>query len=433
VVQPGDNLLSIAQRFNVTLDALLAANNISNANVLSAGQQLVIPGLEGISGVLDTEVISFGDSLRSLMRRTQIPLDLLRRLNHVVSPTEFYVGASLIVPKQDSQPDLTDRVSAADGESLLELAVRDHTSPWALSALNSLAGTWDALPGDVLYTAGASAAGQNASSLPSAFVSAEIPSLPLKQGGTAEIIVTPAQGVTLSGTLVDRPLQFFPTDDGRMVALQGVYVLLEPGIYPLELDATLPDGTKQSFQQMVLVTAGDQPVTPIAVPPEDPTVMTSEDQQLRQITGSATPAKQWQGQFVLPVGLPYCIKDWFGAPRSLTFDGTAYSYFHGGVDYGVCSVAHPFDIFAAASGTVVFTGSMAVRGNATIIDNGWGVYTIYAHQKEIQVGVGQQVQAGQIIGQIGATGHVTGPHLHFEMWVNGIQVNPLDWLQRAYP
>ena len=70
-----------------------------------------------------------------------------------------------------------------------------------------------------------------------------------------------------------------------------------------------------------------------------------------------------------------------------------------------------------------------VRGNATFIDHGWGVYSAYYHQKEINVGVGQQVQAGQLIGQIGATGRVTGPHLHWEIWVNGIQVNPLDWLR----
>ena len=47
--------------------------------------------------------------------------------------------------------------------------------------------------------------------------------------------------------------------------------------------------------------------------------------------------------------------------------------------------------------------------------------------------VGQQVQAGQLIGQIGATGRVTGPHLHWELWVNGIQVNPQDWLDNTYP
>ncbi len=433
IVQPGDTLNSIAARFNVSINDLMAANNIADPNVLNAGQQLVIPGLEGIAGVLDTEVINFGDSLQSVLRRTQIPLALLQKLNHIVGPTQLYVGASLIIPKQENQSDLTARLAAAPGESLLELAVQSNSSPWVLSALNGLAGTWDALPGDVLYAAGSGSSNQNASGLPSVFVSAQIPTLPLKQGGTAEIIVKPAKDVTLSGTLVDRPLHFFDMGDGSMVALQGVYVLLPPGVYPLELNAALPDGSEQSYQQMVLVTVGDQPITPVPVPPEDPTLMISEDKQVASITEPATPSRYWQGQFTVPVGSPICIKDWFGTPRSLTYNGSPYSYFHGGVDFGVCSVDHPFDIYAAASGKVVFTGMLPARGNATIIDDGWGVYTIYAHQAQIGVTVGQDVQAGQLIGQIGETGHVTGPHLHFEMWVNGVQVNALDWLNRTYP
>ncbi len=147
VVQPDDTLYSIAARFNVSINALMAANNITNPNLLGVGQQLVIPGLEGISGVLDTEFINFGDSFHSLLRRTQIPLDLIRRLNHVVSPTEFYVGASLIVPKQENQADLKSRISTASGESLFELAIQADASPWMLSSLNGLNGTWDALPG----------------------------------------------------------------------------------------------------------------------------------------------------------------------------------------------------------------------------------------------------------------------------------------------
>ncbi len=433
VVQPGDTLTVIAQRFNVTVNALMSANDITNPNLLSTGQQLVIPGLQGVTGILDTEIIGFGDSFRSLVRRTQIPVDLLRRLNHVVSPTEFYVGASVVVPKQQDATDLTNRISPGMGESLLEAAVVSGADPWGLAAINGLDGTWDGLPGDVLYTGGTSPTGQNASGLPPAFLSAQIPGLPLKQGGTAEIIVKPASGATISGSLIDYPLRFFPNDDGTVVALQGVYVLLQPGVYPLELDATLPDGSHQSFEQMVLVVQGDQPTVAVPVPPEDPTLMTSEDQQLKSVVAAATPTRGWQGKFSLPVARPYCIKDWFGSPRSLTFNGSAYSYFHAGVDFGVCSIDHPFDIYAAAPGKVVWTGMLNVRGNLTVIDDGWGVYTLYAHQKEIGVTVGQEVQAGQLIGQIGATGHVTGPHLHFEMWVNDVQVNPLDWLNQAFP
>jgi murein DD-endopeptidase MepM/ murein hydrolase activator NlpD len=351
----------------------------------------------------------------------------------VVSPTEFYVGASLIIPKQENQTDLKRRLSTAAGESLFELAVETDDSPWTLSTLNGLNGTWDALPGDVLYTTGPEASDQNASGLPPAFASAQIASLPFKQGETGEIIVQPAAGMTLSGKLVNYPLHFFPVGDGRMVALQGIHAMLDPGVYPLQLDATAADGSTQSFEQMVLVASGGYRKEALSVPSEmiDPAVTAPEDQQVLSITAPVTSTKAWQGAFTLPVAPDYCIKDWFGLRRS--FNGSDYKYFHSGIDFGVCSADHPFDIYAAAPGTVIFAGALTVRGNATFIDHGWGVYSAYFHQKEINVGVGQQVQAGQLIGQIGATGRVTGPHLHWELWVNGVQVNPQNWLDRAYP
>lgn len=441
IVQSGDTLSSIAARFNVTITALMTANNISNPNQLGIGQELVIPGLEGVTGVLTTELVNFGDSFNGLVRRTQNSAALLIKLNHLVSPAELYVGSNLIIPKQDNAVELTNRITPASGESLLEAAVKANTDPWTLATLNSLSGTWDGLPGDVLYAPGAaSASNGTASGLPSAFLDVHSPTLPFKQGGTAEIIVKPASDVMLSGTLVDKPLHFFPMGDGSMVALQGIYIELKPGVYPLKLDATLPDGTKQSFEQMVLVGIGDQPSAIEPVPSDDPNLFESEDKQVASIASSATPTKYWQGKFVLPVTPPPIIKAWFGTPRTFTYNGSPYHYFHGGLDLVSNSVDNPLDIYAAASGKVVFTGKLLQvpnppRGNVTIIDDGWGVYTLYAHQPDggIEVSVGQQVQAGQLIGQIGATGHVTGPHLHFEMWVNGTQVNPLDWLNQTYP
>lgn len=439
VVQPDDTLYSIAARFNVSINELMAANNISDPNVLNVGQRLVIPGLEGISGVLDTEVLNFGDSLNSMLRRTQIPIGLLQRLNHLVSPTQFYVGASLIVPKHENQTDLQVRVAAAPGQSLLELAVQANANPWTLSALNGLAGTWDALPGDVLYAAGSGSSEQNATGLPSVFGNVDIPTLPFTQGETGEIVVKPESDVTLSGTLAAYPLHFFPTGDGRMVALQGVHAMLDPGIYPLQLDATRADGSTESFEQMVLVASGNYRKEALTVAAEliDPAVTDPENQEVAQITAPVSPNKLWEGPFTRPVFLPggapagSCIFDGFGTRRA--FNGGTYDSFHSGVDFGVCYVDHPLDIYAAAPGIVVFAGPLAVRGNATFIDHGWGVYTAYFHQKEIDVTVGEQVQAGQHIGLIGATGRVTGPHLHWEVWVNGIQVNPLDWLSRGFP
>ena len=83
-------------------------------------------------------------------------------------------------------------------------------------------------------------------------------------------------------------------------------------------------------------------------------------------------------------------------------------------------------IVAAASGTVTTAGWVSGYGNYTVINHGGGVMTAYGHQSAIQVSVGQTVSAGEQIGLVGTTGNSTGNHLHFEVYINGSTVNPMD-------
>lgn len=436
VVQPGDSLSSIASRFNVSLDELMAANGIADANQLTAGQQLVIPGLDGITGVLSTEIINFGDSYRSLMRQTQVPDSLFRKLNHVISPSEFYVGVSMILPGQGESQN-NKRISPTSGESLLEVAVKNNTDIWSLADINSLKGSWDGIPGDTLFSSGESN-DAGTTGLPSVFVSAEIRDLPIKQGGTGVIKVKTIPGVTLNGLLVDHLLNFFPDESGNQVALQGVHALLEPGVYPLRLDATLPDGSKQSYEQLILIVSGNYPEDPLLyVDPAtiDPASTEPELQQLISITTPVTSTKLWSGEFISPA-IAYADSTYFtsryGNRRTYIGQGTELQVpgFHTGLDFGG---GDGLAITSPAAGRVVFAGPWTVRGNATVIDHGWGVYSGFWHQSAIQVQVGDMVEQNQVIGLVGGTGRVTGAHLHWELWVNGIQVDPLDWLIQAYP
>ena len=84
-------------------------------------------------------------------------------------------------------------------------------------------------------------------------------------------------------------------------------------------------------------------------------------------------------------------------------------------------------IVAAASGTVTTAGWVSGYGNYTVINHGGGVMTAYGHQSAIHVSVGQRVTAGQTIGLVGSTGNSTGPHLHFEVYVNGSTRNPMSY------
>ena len=433
IVQPGDTLSFIASRFNLAINDLMAANPSIDPNFLAEGQELVIPGLEGVTGVLETEVIGLGDTLRSLGRRTQVPEDQLKKLNRLVSPSELYVGVSLIIPMQEGQNTLTARMTPALGESLLELAIKQGSDPWTLAAINKLGGSWDTLPGDVLYfpTEGN---GGNATGLPSAFLSASIEPLPMVQGGTEVLQVQTQEGVSVSGTLVDMPLHFFQAD-GEQVALQGIHALLEPGVYPLLMEATLTDGSRQAFEQMVLVTSGDylSENIPLNDPSTlDPAVTEPELRQIAAITKPSTPARYWNGIFTTPAIYPDCFTSRFGTRRTYKVINSDIEIqgFHTGLDF--CG-GENLQIFAPSAGKVVFAAPLTVRGNATIIDHGWGVYSGFWHQSQILVNVGDMVEQGQVIGLVGGTGRVTGAHLHWEVWVNGIQVNPLDWLNQVYP
>ena len=98
---------------------------------------------------------------------------------------------------------------------------------------------------------------------------------------------------------------------------------------------------------------------------------------------------------------------------------------HTGLDFRASSGA---PLQAARSGEVVFAGWRGGYGNCTIIDHGGGVATLYAHQSAIRVAQGATVERGEVIGAAGSTGYATGPHLHFEVRVNGAPVDPLPYL-----
>jgi murein DD-endopeptidase MepM/ murein hydrolase activator NlpD len=205
------------------------------------------------------------------------------------------------------------------------------------------------------------------------------------------------------------------------------------------LEATLPDGSKQSFEQMVLVVSGgypDDPLLYVDANTIDPAVIEPEDQLIENTVQAATPQKLWDGFFGTPAAL-YAESTYFtsrygsrrqyiGLESDLTYQG-----FHTGLDFGGGT---GLPITAPAAGRVVLTApDQVIRGNATMIDHGWGVYSGFWHQSEFQVQVGDMVEIGQIIGLVGNTGRGTGAHLHWELWVNGVQVDPLDWLQQEYP
>jgi murein DD-endopeptidase MepM/ murein hydrolase activator NlpD len=105
--------------------------------------------------------------------------------------------------------------------------------------------------------------------------------------------------------------------------------------------------------------------------------------------------------------------------------GMRWGRMHEGIDIGV---PYGTPIHAAASGRVIYAAWMSGYGNLIVIDHGNGLATAYAHQSAFAVGNGASVSQGQVIGYVGCTGHCFGPHLHFEVRVNGVAVDPLGYL-----
>jgi len=105
--------------------------------------------------------------------------------------------------------------------------------------------------------------------------------------------------------------------------------------------------------------------------------------------------------------------------------GYRWGRLHAGIDIGV---PYGTPIHAAAAGTVVLAGWVGGYGNYTCIDHGGGMATCYAHQSSFAVSTGAQVAQDQVIGYVGCTGHCFGPHLHFEVRINGNPVDPLGYL-----
>ena len=126
------------------------------------------------------------------------------------------------------------------------------------------------------------------------------------------------------------------------------------------------------------------------------------------------------GRLVRPV--PGAISSGFGS-RIHPIHG--YSLMHNGIDMDGGAGQ---SIVAAASGTVIFAAVKGGYGNSIMIDHGGGMVTLYAHQSEFAVSEGDSVKSGQIIGYVGSSGVSTGPHLHFEVRINGNPVNPAKYL-----
>jgi murein DD-endopeptidase MepM/ murein hydrolase activator NlpD len=234
-----------------------------------------------------------------------------------------------------------------------------------------------------------------------------------------------AGGAVPTATWQQRPV-LITTDAGRFKAVVGVALATEPGQYPLEV--TSADGTKRTvpvritakkYREQHLTVAPGQ----VDLSPEDAARVEKELLRLRASYDSFSALAP--ATFMLQQPTPGPRGDTFGYRR---FFNKQPRNPHSGMDISASTGA---PVIAPADGVVLDTGDFFFNGGTVILDHGRGFVTIYLHLSAWNVKPGDVVKAGQAIGKVGATGRVTGPHLHFGVMLNGASVDPALFLAPA--
>jgi murein DD-endopeptidase MepM/ murein hydrolase activator NlpD len=230
--------------------------------------------------------------------------------------------------------------------------------------------------------------------------------------------------------LDERVLRFHDVGDA-VIALASVPLTAEPG--PRTALGVVVDefGARHLAEAEIVVRPNPHPVQELAIPANVLAVSTPEGRELEARTLEAAFAAVrelpgWEEPFLLPI--EGRGTSGFGLPRRYGPGGNV-SY-HLGTD-----IAAPegTPIQATNDGVVLVAGQYPIKGGLVILDHGFGVTSLYFHQSLVLVEVGDAVQRGDVIGLVGSTGLSTGPHLHWEMRVDGVPTDPMAWVERRYP
>jgi murein DD-endopeptidase MepM/ murein hydrolase activator NlpD len=367
VVQRGENLYRISQAYGISLEQLIAANNIQNPRRLQVGQGLIIPGQGTIIQVTiaapqdgaalsnsNTYIVQRGDKPYEIAQRFGVSVEALMAVNQIDNPRRMNVGQVLTIPQEGDVPEVVPKpvpiTPAAEpaapvspniyvvqrGDNLSRIARRVGVTIQVLIEANSLANPDRINAGQTLTIPGATNNNSPESSSPP---QPEVP--------------------------------------------PGSPITPQPNIPPESPTATQPE------------------ITPIMLPTLTSAEVTTD------LTASGAP-------FIWPI------------PFQEGQKAKWYSSGHPGIDI-ILLMGTP--IQAAAGGTVEFSGWNAYGfGNLVVLDHGNGYRTLYAHQSERLVATGDTVAQGDVIGLVGITGRATHPHLHFEIRQGYTPVYPCDYL-----
>lgn len=439
-VTSGDTLYSIAARFSISFETLVQFNGITDPDLIRIGDVLLIPSTEAANAinsysgeqlpdlsttqsndsvatqaiadqVTEMEAIAVqalpGESVDMVALRYAQDRALVALLNNLPRSQRLFPGQTILIPKATTSSNgilgqkgvEPLRFGAVTQVTMPDTLIQGHTGRlWVqTSRAISLTGTWNGLP--------------------IVFSRPEITPIEALASSTGEI--------SSASSAIAEP--FTQTRGNLWFSLLPVPALIEPQVYPMQISYIASNGVKLSRTWQVEVFAGNYDRQEIVLGGGkgglliSPNAQTELDLVISTWSKIDTPLL-WNGTFTRPINEKYSTTSPFGTRRS--YNGGPYSSYHAGQDFGAPAGV---PIIAPAPGIVALSERLNVRGNAVILDHGRGIFTGYWHLSEILAKKGQLVQAGDLLGLVGTTGLSTGAHLHWELRIYGIAVDPIQF------
>lgn len=237
----------------------------------------------------------------------------------------------------------------------------------------------------------------------------------------------------VTGDLAGHKILFWTDDPSGTLfrAYAGIGIEAQPGPQHLHVEGQFADGESFACAPPFTVRAGHYRVEKLAVapefvqpPPDETARIRKEGERMNAIYEKASPERLWTGAFRFPLAGSRRGGN-FGTRRVLNGEARAP---HSGLDI---PAATGTPVYATQNGRIALAELHYLSGNTVVIDHGLGLYSCYFHLSAVNVKQGDNVSAGALIGRVGATGRVTGPHLHWGLIVNQAKVNPLEILPPA--
>jgi len=262
-------------------------------------------------------------------------------------------------------------------------------------------------------------------------LSVEIDPLQPIQGGLLLIRASANQRAAFSVYFHGQSVPVASQGDDRCLALVGIDACEPAGDHIIQIEASTPSGQLATVRTLVAVQEGKFTTEWITLSPDKlallaPEIAQPEAQYLVDICSTFSTPKYWLGPFEVPwsgrTNSP------FGARRS--YNGETPKSCHSGMDIDG-EGGEP--VRAANNAVVALAEELKVRGNAIVLDHGWGIFSGYWHLNEILVSPGQRVDKGEVIGYLGNTGLSTGAHLHWEIRVHNVFVDPIIFTHQELP